>query len=215
MTLKNGEKFEEELTYHFKIDTRNLTNFDTRTQSLKNLHFNGLLLTKLNNAWAKKVQMSYVWLHLGLIQSLRENWPVFPKTDMRNLENFHQSQSLQIGTVMTHFCLKLKMHEIKTYRGVMCHGNEEWCKNWRGIDLSVQNWYEEFDKFWPEHSKISKICILMDHFWPRYISFELKNYRGVMFDGTEYWWETTEKWLVLSKMTWWNEQIFTRACSEV
>ena len=32
MTLKNDEKSEEELTCHFKIDTKNLTNFDLRTQ---------------------------------------------------------------------------------------------------------------------------------------------------------------------------------------
>ena len=49
MTVKNDAKFEEELTGHFKIDIRNLTNFDLRLKSLKNLHFNGLLLTKLYN----------------------------------------------------------------------------------------------------------------------------------------------------------------------
>ena len=32
MTLKNDAKFEEELTCRFKIDMRNLTNFDTSTQ---------------------------------------------------------------------------------------------------------------------------------------------------------------------------------------
>ena len=32
MTMKNDAKFEEELTCHFKIDMRNLTNFDSRTQ---------------------------------------------------------------------------------------------------------------------------------------------------------------------------------------
>ena len=31
MTLKNDEKSEEELTYCFKIDIRNLTNFDSIT----------------------------------------------------------------------------------------------------------------------------------------------------------------------------------------
>ena len=31
MTLKNDEKFEEELTCHFKIDIRNLKNFDSST----------------------------------------------------------------------------------------------------------------------------------------------------------------------------------------
>ena len=30
MTIKNYEKFEEELTCRFKIDIRNLTNFDSR-----------------------------------------------------------------------------------------------------------------------------------------------------------------------------------------
>ena len=29
MTMKNNAKFEEELTFHFKTDSRNLTNFDT------------------------------------------------------------------------------------------------------------------------------------------------------------------------------------------
>ena len=66
------------------------------------------------------------------------------------------------------------MYEIKTYGGVMWHDNKEWCKNWRGIDLSVQNGHEEFDEFWPEHSKISKICFLMGFFWTKYIMFELK-----------------------------------------
>ena len=32
MTMKNDAKFEEELTCHFKIDLRNLTNFDSSTQ---------------------------------------------------------------------------------------------------------------------------------------------------------------------------------------
>ena len=32
MTLKNDEKSEEELTCRFKIDIRNLTNFDSRTR---------------------------------------------------------------------------------------------------------------------------------------------------------------------------------------
>ena len=44
----------------------------------------------------------------------------------------------------------------------MCYDNEEWCKICEGIDLPVQNWHEEFNKFLPEHSKISKICTLME-----------------------------------------------------
>ena len=32
MTLKNDEKFDEELTCRFKVDIGNLTNFDSSTQ---------------------------------------------------------------------------------------------------------------------------------------------------------------------------------------
>ena len=44
MTMKNDTQLEQGLTCQFKIDMRNLTNFDPSTQKSKNLHFNGLLL---------------------------------------------------------------------------------------------------------------------------------------------------------------------------
>ena len=70
------------------------------------------------------------------------------------------------------------MYELKIYREAVCHDNEEWCKIWRGVDLSVQNWHGEFDEVWPEHLKISKICTLMGFFWTKYIMFELKKSIG-------------------------------------
>ena len=48
-TMKNNSKFEKELTCRFKTDMRTLTNFDQTLESLKNLHFNGLLLKKVYN----------------------------------------------------------------------------------------------------------------------------------------------------------------------
>ena len=48
MTMKNDAKFEEELTCQFKIDMRNLTNFD-QLKNLKKLYFNGLFFTKVYN----------------------------------------------------------------------------------------------------------------------------------------------------------------------
>ena len=145
-------------------------------KNLKNLYFNGLILTKVYNASAKKLQRSYVWLHSqDWYKFWRKTGLCFQKFTWGISQIFTRAlKSLQIGTLMASFCLKLKMYELKIYRGVMCHDNEEWCKNWRGIDLSVQNWHEEFDKFWPEHSKISKICTLMGFFWTKYIMFELK-----------------------------------------
>ena len=69
--------------------------------------------------------------------------------------------------------------------------------------MSFQDWHEEFDRFWPEHSKISKICTLMGSFWLKYIMLEVKYYRGVIFDGTEDWskiWRKTDlcflKWQI-------------------
>ena len=87
------------------------------------------------------------------------------------------------------------MYELKIYRGVLCHDNEEWYQIWTGIDLSAQNWHEKFDKFWPEHSKISKICTVTGCFWPKYIMFQLKKVWRVLCDGTEDWskiWRKTD-----------------------
>ena len=49
------------------------------------------------------------------------------KNDMRNLANFHQSmfESLKIGTLMGSFHPKQKMYELKIYKRVLCHDNEE------------------------------------------------------------------------------------------
>ena len=63
-------------------------------------------------------------------------------------------ESVKIGTLMGSFCPKWKMYELKMYRGVICHDNEEWCKIWRGINLSFQNWHKESEESWLEHSEI-------------------------------------------------------------
>ena len=49
MTIKNDAKFEEELTYRFKTDMGNLTNFDPVLENLGTLHFHGVLLNRVYN----------------------------------------------------------------------------------------------------------------------------------------------------------------------
>ena len=66
------------------------------------------------------------------------------------------------------------MYELKIQRRVLCHDNAKWCKIWRGVDLPVQNWHEEIDKFLPEHSKISKKLHFNAFFWTKHVMFELK-----------------------------------------
>ena len=86
-------------------------------------------------------------------------------------------------------CLWAKyiLFELKKYRGVIFHETEEGYKIWRGIDLSFQNWHKKFDKFWPEHSKVSKTLNLMGFFWAKYILGELRKlyYRGLILHETE------------------------------
>ena len=92
-----------------------------------------------------------VWSKTGMcFQKMTwETWQIFTRA----------LESLQIETLMASFCLKLEMYELKIYRGVMCHDNEEWCKIWRGIDLSVQIWHEEFDNFDPSTQKSQKFAL--------------------------------------------------------
>ena len=117
---------------------------------------------------------------------------------MRNLANFHQStqnsQNWDFGGILLS---KVEIYELKIYRGVVCHDNEDWCKIGRVTDLSFQNWHKEFDEFWPEHSKVSKVVLQ----WSKYIMFEPKKVQR-----SYVWWHwrlaqnLKGNWLALSKM---------------
>ena len=76
------------------------------------------------------------------------------------------------------------MHELKIYKGVMYNDTEKWWEIGRGSDLSFQNWHKELAEFWLGISKVLKIYTLMGCFWPKYIMFELRKYRGVIFHET-------------------------------
>ena len=103
------------------------------------------------------------------------------------------SKVSKICTLIGRFCAKYMAFDLKKYRGVTFHDNGEPCKIWRKTDLWFGKWHEEFGKFSPEHSKLSKSCSLMSCFWPKYKMFELKKNRRVTFDGTEYWCEIWRK----------------------
>ena len=50
----------EKLTCGLENDKRNLANFHQNTWKCQNWYFHGILLSKVQNAWAKNLQMSYV-----------------------------------------------------------------------------------------------------------------------------------------------------------
>ena len=96
-----------------------------------------------------------------IFNDIEESCKIWRKTDLL-FGKWHEESgkfwseytlSLKIGTFVRSFYPKQKMYEFNIYRGVMCYYNGEWCKIWKEMDLSVQNWREEFNKFWPEHLK--------------------------------------------------------------
>ena len=95
MTMKNDPKLAGESTSQVKIDLRNLTR---PVKNLENLNFIGLLLTKVYNVWAKKVQKSHVWWHRILVQNLEENWLGLSKITWGIWQIFTKAlKSLKIG----------------------------------------------------------------------------------------------------------------------
>ena len=56
---------------------------------------------------------------------------------------------------------------------------------------------QEFGEIWPEHSQVSKTCTFICSYCAKYLMFDLKKYRGVIFHDTEGWckiWRKTDLW---------------------
>ena len=100
----------------------------------------------------------------------------------------------KLCTLLDSFCWKFIKFKLRKYIGVMPHDSEDWCKIWRKIDLLFQKW-QEFGEFWPKHSQVSKMCIFISSYCTKYLKFDLKKYRGVIFHDTEKWckiWRKTD-----------------------
>ena len=149
------------------------------------------------------------------LSNITFNWLVVWKMTGGLLQIFFTA--LKIGILMESFNPNLKKYELKIHRGITCHDNEELRKICRRTDLSFQSWYKEFEGFWTQHLKVSKMFILMGSFWEKYILLELKKYRGVIFHENE---EGSKIWrgIDLSFQNWQKEhskvsKIFTLICS--
>ena len=62
----------------------------------------------------------------------------------------------KVYSLMGCFWPKYIMFELKKYRRDTFHDTRVWCKIWRKTDLWFGKWHEEFGKFSPEHTKLSK-----------------------------------------------------------
>ena len=61
MTRKSVAKFEEKLTGGLETHMRNLANFHQSTGKCQNWDFDGILLSKVENAWAKNLQRGVMY----------------------------------------------------------------------------------------------------------------------------------------------------------
>ena len=134
-----------------------------------------------------------------LIEVSFQNWQKkFDKFWHEHLKVF------KIFILIGSFRAKYILFELKKCRGVIFHETEEEYKIWTGMDLPFQNWHKKFDKFWPEHLKVSKIFISLSSFWGKYILFELKKCRGIIFLETEEGYKIWSR-INLSFQNWYKE----------
>ena len=107
------------------------------------------------------------------------------------LQTFNCSRKISTNLYFDSF---LKLYKIlaKKYRGIISHDPKDWCKIWRKTDLLFQKW-QEFGEIWPEHSQVSKTCTFICSYCAKYLMFDLKKYRGVIFHDTEGWYKIWRK----------------------
>ena len=79
MTLEWDSKSKRKLTRGLKNDIRNLVNFHACSRESKNLHFDGLVLSKAYKVFDEKAHKSYVSWHQKVMQILKKNWLLVPK----------------------------------------------------------------------------------------------------------------------------------------
>ena len=123
---------------------------------LKNVHFNGLLLSKVYTVWIifHETEERYkIWR--GIDFSFQNCHKEYDKTWPEYLEV--SKKFILVGSYWANYLF----FELKKNRRIFFHETEKESKIWRGINLSFQNRHKKFDKFWPEHLKVSKISMLM------------------------------------------------------
>ena len=80
------------------------------------------------------------------------------KIDMRNFANFDpNTRKSKTFVLIGSLWPKYILFELQKYRGVIFYDTEEMCKFWRKTDLWFEKRLEKFDKFSPEHLKVSKL----------------------------------------------------------
>ena len=165
MTVKCHTKFEEKLTSDLENDLRNLANLYRNTWKCQNWYFHGILLSKVENAWAATYREV-------TSNDTGEWWTIWRGIDL-SFQNWHKKfgkfwleilKVLKIRTLMDCFWPKHIMFELKKYREAIFHATRVWCEIWSKADLWFGKWQKEFGKFSSGDTKFSKLEVSLDPF---------------------------------------------------
>ena len=101
-----------------------------------------------------------------MMKNLKWNWLVISKLmwEIWRILTPVRWSLKNVNLIMGSFWAKCIFFEWKKYRGVFFGEIEEWCKIWEKTDFWFGKWEEEFGKFLPEHSKVSKLELWWDPF---------------------------------------------------
>ena len=101
-----------------------------------------------------------------MMKNLKWNWLVISKLmwEIWRILTPVRWSLKNVNLIMGSFWAKCIFFEWKKYRGVFFGEIEEWRKIWEKTDLWFGKWEEEFGKFLPEHSKVSKLELWWDPF---------------------------------------------------
>ena len=120
-TMTNDAKFKEELTCRFKTDTGNLPNLAWSVKSLKKIAFQLAVFYQSIKCLSVKSTEKLSFMTLKTDAKFeKKNWLVVWKMLRGIWQIFTRVlESLKIETLTRFFCPKLKMYELKIYKGVI------------------------------------------------------------------------------------------------
>ena len=172
----------------------------------QNWYLHGIILPKVENAWAKNLQKSYVFNDNEELSKVWKGIDLPSKNWHKQFDKFwiEHWKASKICTLTGCFWLKCIINELKKYRRVTFYDARKWFKIWKKSYLWFGKWHEEFDEFSPEHTEVSKLKLLFGLFIQKQKMYELEIYKVVMCYDIEEWYKIW-KGIDLSFQNW-NEK---------
>ena len=188
MALKSHAKYNKKVTCSLENDMKNLANFLQNTCKCQNWDFDGILLSKVENAWAYDLQGSYVSWYWTIMQNLKRNWLLSSKLTWRTWQIL--TWALQ-NLKKVHFKWAAFDQSINVWADKIQTSYVWW--HWRlmqnlkekGLVLTKMTW-----GIWWIFTRVLKslnIGTLMGSFYPKWKMYKLKICKGVMCHDTKQW----------------------------